>query len=86
MTTTPTLAEIAAAIADLETMDDAARAAAARRLARSVPQHLAAIGDASVYALTRTDTQPSVAARLGVSKSWVENAITRHVARSRSVS
>ena len=47
----------------------------------SLPRHLAAIADEATYAATRTETQPHVAAHLGVTVSQVERAITRHRAR-----
>lgn len=73
-------AEIAAAIAELDELDDVARAAAARRLARSVPGQLARLADAATYAATREATQSTVAARLGVNKNQIEKIVTRHLA------
>jgi RNase P protein component len=81
MDTTPSIPELAQAVADLELLDDIDRVIAARALVQSLPQQLAAIADAATYDATREVSQPTVAVRLGVTKSQVERAITRHRAR-----
>lgn len=83
--TMTTVAELAAAIEELDQLDDVARVAAARRLALSMPKHLAAIADETTYAITREVSQPVVAERLGVTVKQVERAVTRHRARTRAV-
>lgn len=79
MTDAPhTIAELVEALAALDQLDDAAMVQAARRLAVSLPRQLARLADERTFDMTRTDSQPNVAARLGVSKSQVERAVTRH--------
>lgn len=79
MTDAPlTLADLANALSELHLLDDVSFVQAARRMAVSLPQQLARLADERTFELTRTDTQPNVAARLGVTKSAVERAVTRH--------
>lgn len=78
MTTPLTLSEVIEALTELDQLDDVGRATSARRLGQSVAQFLAAYADAAVYTATRTDTQPAVAARMGVTLSVVERAVNRH--------
>lgn len=75
---TPAIAELAEAIAALDTLDDTDRIAAARRLAVSAPQVLARHADEWTYDATRTTQQHTVARRLGVTPSQIERAIARH--------
>jgi hypothetical protein len=83
MSDTPSIAEIAALVASLDQLDDTDRIAAARRLALSLPQHLAVHADAWTYELTRSETRQTIGMRLGVTLSQIERAITRHMHRQR---
>lgn len=74
----PSVADLAAAIAGLDELDDLARAAAARAMARDIAKNLARVADAATYAATRRESAAKVAGRLGVSVSRVELAVTRH--------
>ena len=78
------LDDLVQALADLANLDDTDRVTAARRLAVSMPQQLAALADAWTWELTRTRTQLDTARGLGVSRSQVERAITRHNGRQRN--
>jgi hypothetical protein len=73
-----TLADLIKAVRDLEQLDDVARIGAARSLARSIPGQLARLADEWTYDLTRHRTALDVARTLGVSRSQVSNAVTRH--------
>jgi len=78
--------QFAEAVAELAQLDDVARAGAARRLAETaharLSSSLAAVADQATYEATRAETQPVVAARLGVTRNAVEAAVTRHRKRT----
>jgi tagatose-1,6-bisphosphate aldolase non-catalytic subunit AgaZ/GatZ len=77
--------QFADAVAELAHFDHVGCAGAARRLAETaharLSASLSAVADQAIYDATRTETQPVIAARLGVTRSAVENSITRHQKR-----
>ncbi len=78
MTAPVSLDDVIAALTELDQLDDCARSAAARRLGQSIPAVLRAYADAAVFAATRTETRPTIAARMGLSLNTIDQAITRH--------
>jgi hypothetical protein len=78
--------QFADAVAELAQFDYVGCASAARRLAETaharLSAQLAAVADQATYEATRVETQPVVAARLGVTRSAVEAAVTRHRKRT----
>ena len=80
----PTIDEIADAVRDLDNYTGPALIQQTRKLVTSVASQLAALADAATFEMTRDTTQQAVADAIGVSRSQVENAVTRHLRRVRA--
>jgi hypothetical protein len=82
LTEPTTLAELVARLVELGGMLPVERAREARRLDNTARAILADVGDAAVYEATRDRSLGAIAAELGVSRSRVNGAITRHNRRA----